>query len=188
MSRKIKHLLLGVWMLLAVMLPTYGWADANNANRVLRVAVVDFTKLLQGSPQYKAADDNLKASFLGREAALEEELKAIQRLEEQVVHIVDADQLLDHKRALRDRKRKHSRELEDFREEVRVARDAAIAALQTEIREAIANVREQEQIDLVLGENDYIVASDRIDMTPKVMHYLEQRFQQQQAAEMQPQE
>jgi outer membrane protein len=47
---------------------------------------------------------------------------------------------------------------------------------------AIGEVREREQIDVVLRESDYIVASNRVDMTNKVMQHLEQKFQADKAA------
>ncbi|MEZ5453307.1 MAG: OmpH family outer membrane protein [Thiothrix sp.] len=153
----------------------------------MRIAIVNVSSLLENSPQSKAANEKLKADFVPREAALDAEQKAIKEMDDNLNAHVDSGSLSDEdklqqERELRDRQRKYSRAMEDFREEVRSARDRAIDTLQTQIVEAIGEVREQDQIDLVLRESDYIVASDRIDITGRVMQHLELKFQAETAA------
>ncbi|MBU0655304.1 MAG: OmpH family outer membrane protein [Gammaproteobacteria bacterium] len=160
-------------------------ADENSPIPV-KIAIVNVSSLLESSPQSKAANDKLKADFVPREDALGAEQKAIRELEENLTARIDAgtlsdDDKLQQQRELRDRQRKYARAMEDFREEVRSARDIAIDTLQNQIVEAIGEVREKERIDVVLRESDYIVASDRIDITGKVMQHLEQKFQAEQA-------
>ena len=62
--------------------------------------------------------------------------------------------------------------MEDFRDELRTARDLAMDSVQNVIFQAIEEVRAQQGIDLVFKENDYIAASKRVDMTDKVLAYL----------------
>jgi outer membrane protein len=159
------------------------WAD-DAVTQPVRIAVVNVAALLDNSPQSKAAEAKLKLDFVPREQKLAADQKQMQQLEDDLANRNDtgslsADEKLQRQRELRDRQRKYSREMEDFREEVRLARDAAIDALQNGIVQAIGEVREQQKIDLVLRESNYIVASDRIDITSKVMQHLEQKFQAQ---------
>lgn len=152
--------------------------------RPVRIAVVNMARLLENAPQSKAADARLKLDFVPREQKLAAEQKTIRQLEDKLSTGVQSGVLPEvdkvaGQRELRDLQRNYARAVEDFREEVRVARDAAIDALQAEIIQAIGDVREQEKIDLVLRESDYIVASDRIEMTAKVMQHLEKKFQAQ---------
>ena len=160
-------------------------ASADEAARQsVRIAIVNVGTLLDNAPQAKAADAKLKLDFVPREQKLETDQKAIQQLEDELTLRNDAGSLpqeekVQRQRELRDLQRNYARQMEDFREEVRVARDAAIDALQASIIQAIGDVREQEKIDLVLRESNYIVASDRIDITSKVMQHLEQKFQAQ---------
>lgn len=161
--------------------------QAEEVTRPVRIAIVNVSHLLENSPQSKAANEKLKADFVPREASLDAEQKAIKEMDDNLNARVDSGSLSDEEklqqeRELRDRQRKYSRAMEDFREEVRSARDRAIDTLQTQIVEAIGEVREQDQIDLVLRESDYIVASDRIDITGRVMQHLEQKFQAEKAA------
>ncbi len=176
---KASHFLLA----LAVFFPC-SLAVADN-ERPFKVAIVDVSSLLANSPQSKAANEKLKATFSAREEELNKEQLAIQQLEEELAVKIDAGTIpendkLQQQRELRDRKRKNVRALEDFREEVRTARDTAIDNLQNQIVQAIGDVRAREQIDIVLRESDYIVASDRVDISAKVMQYLEQKFQAEQ--------
>lgn len=166
---------------------------ADVVERPFRIAIVNVGTLLESSPQSKAANERLKAAFASREEELNKEQQAIQQAEaDMAVRIesgsISEEEKLQQQRELRDRKRKNIRSLEDFREEVRTTRDIAVDNLQTQIIQAIGKVREQEQIDVVLRESDYIVASDRIDITTRVMQYLEQSFQAEQTQESKSEE
>lgn len=177
------------WLLLMLALlgQPAAWAEEPVVQQPVRIAIVNVATLLDNAPQSRAADAQLKLKFVPREQKLEAEQKAIQQLEDELASRNEAGSLLEEdkvqrQRELRDRKRKYAREMEDFREEVRAARDTAIDTLQAGIIQAIGEVRKQEKIDIVLRESNYIVASDRIDITAKVMQHLEQKFQAQTSA------
>ena len=174
-------------LLAALLLPALAIAEDNASTSPFRIAIVDVSVLLENSPQSKAANEKLKSAYVPREESLNKEQQAIQQLEEALAVRIEAGTVseadkLEQQRELRDRKRKNVRALEDFREEVRTARDTAVDNLQSQIVLAIGEVREREQIDVVLRESDYIVASNRVDMTNKVMQHLEQKFQADKAA------
>lgn len=158
------------------------------AQHSVRIAIVNVASLLENAPQSKAADAKLKLDFVPREQKLEADQKAIRQLEDELTArseagVLSESEKVQRQRELRDLQRKYTREMEDFREAVRSARDMAIDTLQAGIIQAIGEVREQEKIDIVLRESNYIVASDRIDITAKVMLHLEQKFQAQQTLE-----
>lgn len=181
-QRTASHCLLAV-----LLLPALAIAEDNASTSPFRIAIVDVSVLLENSPQSKAANEKLKSAYVPREESLNKEQQAIQQLEEALAVRIEAGTIseadkLEQQRELRDRKRKNVRALEDFREEVRTARDTAVDNLQSQIVLAIGEVREREQIDVVLRESDYIVASNRVDMTNKVMQHLEQKFQADKAA------
>lgn len=162
--------------------PTVVMAADEAVQRPMRIAIVNMTSLLENAPQSKAADAKLKLDFVISERKLEADQKAIRELEDTLSAGIQSGILLDtekveRQRELRNLQRNYAREMEDFREKVRIARDTALSTLQEEIVQAIADVREREQIDLVLRESNYIVASDRIDITAQVMRHLEQKFQ-----------
>lgn len=160
-------------------------ASSDTAERPFRIAIVNVAQLLENSPQSKAANEKLKTDFVPREEALDTEQKAIKELEDSLAAEIESGSLseenkLQKQRELRDRQRTYARVMDDFREDVRNAREIAIDTLQNQIVQAIGDVREREQIDVVLRESDFIVASDRVDITGKVMQHLQQKFQAEQ--------
>ncbi|OQW97437.1 MAG: hypothetical protein BWK73_54410 [Thiothrix lacustris] len=174
---------LGLWLGLILASQSVAWAN-DTATQPVRIAIVNVATLLENAPQSKAAEAKLKLDFVPREQKLAADQKQMQALEDELtqrndVGALPADEKIQRQRELRDRQRTYSREMEDFREEVRAARDTAIDTLQADIVNAIGEVREREKIDLVLRESNYIVASDRIDITSKVMQHLVQKFQAQ---------
>ena len=76
---------------------------------------------------------------------------------------------------MRARKRSRSRSLQDFREELRFARDAALDDVQKEVFRAIDEVRKQQNVDIVL--QDYVSADKRVDLTPLVLDYLKKKLE-----------
>lgn len=143
----------------------------------LRIAVVNLSVLLEKAPQSQAASNKLKAEYSAKEQQLEAEKNAIKQAQDTLTNQIEAGTLnatdqLQQERDLRSRERTYNRNMEDFRDELRTARDLAMDSVQNVIFQAIEEVRAQQGIDLVFKENDYIVASKRVDMTDKVLAYL----------------
>lgn len=173
----------GLWLcLLLTCLPAaVVWAEEPlQAEATFRIAVVNVNELMQGAPQARAASEKLKADYQGEEQRLAEEQKLIAQQTDDLEHQTEAGTLsnadrLRMERDLRSSERAYNRKMEDFRDQVRAAREAAMSSLQDLIFGAIEEVRAQEQIDLVLKEGDYIAASKRVDMTGKVLQNLEMK-------------
>lgn len=158
-----------------------GTATAEGAVASTRIAVVNVSVLLDEAPQAAAASEQLKAQYSPRELQLDAEQKRIQQLQdmlqrESTSSAISADEKLQRERSLRKAQRVFSRKLEDFREELRTARDRAFEGVQTQIFQAIGHVREQQQIDVVLKESQFVAASDSIDITEQVLIHLRQQF------------
>lgn len=143
------------------------------------VAVVNVTFLMENAPQSEAASNLLKEKFLPQEQALAKQLEQINQLEAELENIISSKKNDDIKRQnereLRSKKRTRSRSLQDFREELRFARDAALDDVQKEVFRAIDEVRKQEKVDIVL--QDYVSASKRVDLTPLVLAFLKKQLE-----------
>ncbi len=142
-----------------------------------RIAVVNLATLMEKSPQAQAASDKLKREYSPKEQELDTEKNAIKQAQDQLSAQVESGALnapdqLQQERDLRSRERTYTRNMEDFRDELRTARDIAMDGVQSVILQAIEEVRTREGIDLVFKETDYVTASKRIDMTEKVLAYL----------------
>lgn len=139
-----------------------------------RIATVDVRLLLKDSPQSNVATEQLKKRFQPREKELDGELVSIQQLEnelQQTLSELSKDEIIQRKREIRNKKRSRSRAVEDYREDLRLARNAALEDVQKIVFEAIETVREKEGIDVVI--QDYVSASKRIGITDKVLLHLQ---------------
>jgi len=141
------------------------------------VGVVNVTYLMENAPQSELASVKLKSKFSPQEKKLATNLDEINALELELNEIKVAKKGLElqrqKERQLRSRKRLRSRALQDFREELRFARDLALDEVQKEVFRAIDQVRVQEKIDIIL--QDYISASEKVDITPTVLEYLKSK-------------
>ena len=145
------------------------------------VGVVNVTFLMENAPQAEVASTKLKNKFLPQEKKLSEDLDEINVLSsalEKIPASESANLKQQKERELRSRKRVRSRLLQDFREELRFARDAALDSVQKEVFNAIDEVRKLENIDIVL--QDYVSAAKRVDITPLVLSYLKKKLEKSQ--------
>lgn len=148
------------------------------ARDAVTVGVVNVTYLMEAAPQSEIASVQLKKKFSPQEKKLAIDLDQINALElelnEMKVAKKDIELQRQKERVLRSRKRSRTRSLQDFREELRFARDVALDEVQKEVFRAIDEVRIQQKIDIVL--QDYVSASKRVDITPLVLKYLKDRL------------
>jgi len=149
------------------------------AEEAISVGVVNVTFLMENAPQAEVASSQLKAKFLPQELKLSKELDKINNLEVELRKLSasksDTDLTRQKERELRSHKRTRSRSLQDFREELRFARDAALDVVQKEVFGAIDEVRKAENIDIIL--QDYLSASKRVDITPLVLDFLNKKLE-----------
>jgi len=159
------------------------WAE--DTNPPYRMAVVNLVKVLEQAPQSAAEGKRLESLFAAREAALAQEQLELQRAREALQATGDtlpeAEQV-QRERELRTLERDYSRKQEDLREEIRFAKDAALEKVQEQVEQAVDTVRAEGQIDIVFRESNYIVASARVNLTDKVLAYLQQQFDSAQPA------
>ena len=157
-----------------------GFSSANvysDDDAVVSIAVVNVTYLLKNAPEAELASQSLKDRFSPREKSLAEEQDKIKKLEEALdanKASWDAEEVLLRTRELRALTRERTRALEDFREELRFARDSALDDVQKGVFQAIEEVRVKRKIDIIIQE--YVAASQRVDLTPFVLDYLQAKL------------
>ncbi len=147
-------------------------ADSHSTSFV-KVAVVNVRYLLQRAPQSEVASKELKKRFLSKEQELDAEAEAIREFEDSIRQLegrISREQKIEKKRELRSRKRTQNRALEDYREDLRLAKSEALDDVQKAVFAAIDEVRKKQKIDIVL--QDFVSASERVDITQTVLLYL----------------
>ncbi len=142
----------------------------------ISIGVVNVPYLMEHAPQAELASAALKEKFIPQEKKLADALDEINRLSADLERVTDltADKeaIRQKERELRTKKRARSRLLQDFREELRFARDTALDDVQRGVFSAIDHIREKNKLDIIL--QDYLSASKRVDVTPLVLKYLKQ--------------
>ena len=145
-----------------------------------KIATVNIAQLMEKSPQTKSASEKLKADYAKREQELETEKRDLQAAKDELAqklseHQITEAELVQLQRDLRSRERLYVRTQEDFNNELNAARDLALEKVQNQVFQAIEAVRAEQDIDIVFKESDYITASKRIDLTDKVLLFLEKQ-------------
>jgi len=149
----------------------------------ISIAVVNVTFLMENAPEAELASQALKAQFAPTELELAKEQDKITQLEaarQRNRSTWSEDDIRKADREIRSMKRDRARTVEDFREELRFARDSALDEVQKSVFQAIEEVRIERNIDIVIQE--YVSASERVNMTPHVMTHLKNKLQQRQSA------
>jgi len=144
-----------------------------------QVAVVNIAVLMENSPRSQAIADRIKSEYFPQEQLLNKEREALRMLEEQLdaesTRLSDEERL-KRSRDFRSRKRKYTRDYEDFRDRLSNARQKALELVRQDVLEAVDHVRTEAGIAIVL--EDYVLASEDADLTPKVLSYLQTLYQQ----------
>jgi outer membrane protein len=140
----------------------------------ISIGVVNVPYLMEHAPQAELASAALKERFIPQEKKLADALDEINQLSADLDKVTDLstdkESIRQKERELRTKKRARSRLLQDFREELRFARDSALDDVQRGVFSAIDHIREQNKLDIIL--QDYLSASQRVDVTPLVLKYL----------------
>lgn len=143
-----------------------------------KIGFVNAIVLLDKAPQTKAAKEKVEREFKARDNQLVNAQKELRREEEKLKRdgstMSSADrQKLESK--ISRLKRELKRDLTDFREDFSIARNREMGKLQKRINEAIVKLAKDEKYDLIVGDS-VIYASDRIDITDKVIKILRDNF------------
>lgn len=144
------------------------------------IAVIDPTRIVEQSPQYEAARAQLEREVGDRE----------QKLAEQKTQLVELRQRLENDAALmseeerqrlrtdirnRDRKVKYAQA--EFREDVSLRQNELRTKLVKQVKEVVAELAREENIDLILSEG-LIYVSQRIDISDQVIARLKGKFEE----------
>lgn len=143
----------------------------------ISIAVVNVTYLMKNAPEAEIASQVLKAKFSPKELELakeQDEIGQLEKVRDRNRSIWSEEEIRNAEREIRSLKRDRTRTLEDFREELRFAKDSALDEVQKSVFLAIEEVRINRNIDIVIQE--YVSASARVDLTPHVITHLNNKL------------
>jgi|SRR5699024_4219771 len=147
----------------------------------LRIGYVDMKRLFEFAPQVVDAREGLDREFSPRNESLLADEARLERLEAELAEAVDlrSEERFEKEREIRNLQRSIERRREDLAEELRFRTNAEKKALEETIEVAVRQVAEAGDFDLILT-SPVAYASNRIDVTERILRWLEEDFQSQQ--------
>ena len=144
------------------------WAD-------LKIGVVQYARLMQESPQAKAAQDALRGEFSGKQKELQAQQAALKAKEESLQKdgaTMTADQRTKAERDVRDGNRDLQQKVQGYQDDFNARQNEELSKLQKALVEEVQAFAQGEKFDLVLADG-VIFAGPALDITPQVLAALQ---------------
>jgi outer membrane protein len=152
-------------------------AAAAPASADLKIGVVNYSKLMQESPQAKAAQDALRGEFAGKQKELQTQQQTLKSKEDSLQRdsaTMTADQRTAAERDLRDGNRELQLRVQQYQDDFNARQNEELSKLQKTLVEEVQNYAQGQKFDLVLADG-VIFASPVLDITPQVLSGLQAR-------------
>lgn len=140
----------------------------------LKIGVVNAGAVLEQSPQKSQALARLEKEFSTRSKSLEKKHKNLRAKQESLAKdgaILGADERKKKERDILSDQRELKRLQDEYSEDLQIRRNEELRKLEKEIAKTIVDLAKKESYDLVVYQG-VIFASDRVNMTPKVLELL----------------
>jgi len=140
----------------------------------LKLGFVNAAKILEEAPQAEAARNKLEKEFASRDKDLVASQRQVKSLEDKLSKDDSSFSETDRRKAERDiitQKRDLKRAQDEFREDFNIRRNEEFGKLQKLVYDTIVTLAKQDSYDLIVGDGA-IFASDRVDITNKVLERL----------------
>lgn len=141
----------------------------------LKIGVVQYARLMQESPQAKAAQDALRGEFASKQKELQTQQAALKTKEEQLQKdgaTMAADQRSKMERDLRDGNRELQQKVQEYQDDFNARQNEELSKLQKALVEEVQTFAQGEKFDLVLADG-VIFASPSLDITQQVLAALQ---------------
>ncbi|HEY9148612.1 MAG TPA: OmpH family outer membrane protein [Gammaproteobacteria bacterium] len=142
------------------------------------IAFVNTPQVLEQAPQADAVRQTLKDEFSSRDAVLSAEQEKLKLLEEKLARdsvTMSGEQQRTMERDILSKKRELKRSRDEFAEDFNIRRNEELARMQREIARSIVSLAKEMGYELIL-ESGVIYASERVDITEKVIERLKKDF------------
>jgi outer membrane protein len=147
------------------------------AQAEIRIGVVNYSKLMQESPQYKAVQDALRGEFAGKQRELTSQQTALKTKQDKLEKdgaTMTAEQRSKAEKELRDGNRDYSQKVSDFQEEATARQNEELSRLQSALIAEVQSYALSQKYDLVLADG-VIYAANTFDITAAVLASLQAR-------------
>lgn len=168
-------MLLKLVALAAVFAASLVAAPIAGAAEAMKIGFVNAAKILDKAPQAEQARNRLEKEFAPRDKELVDQQKSLRKVEERLAK--DGAVMGDSERANLERevvakRRDLKRAQDEFREDFNLRRNEELGKLQKRVFDVIVALAREEHFDLIVNDAAVIYASDRIEITDKVLSRL----------------
>jgi outer membrane protein len=162
-----------VWWVAAagVLVTLPAWAEG-------KIAIVDFNRLAQESPQGKAVQEAMRAEFAPRQRTLQAQAQSVKAKQERLEKdgaTMSEDQRVRAEKELRDAERDFQRNQGEFQDDVSARRNEELSKLQRTLFEEVQSYAKSQNFDLVLAKDAVLYSSSNYDVTAQVLSALQAR-------------
>jgi outer membrane protein len=161
---------------LAVGLVMAGCAAALPAWAQTKIGVVDPQRLLEESPQGKAASEAMRAEFAPRQRTLQAQEQALKAKQEKLQKdgaTMTEDQRVRAEKELRDGARDLERARGEFNDDATARRNEEMSRLQRLLGEEVRNYAKAQNYDLILTAETLVYSTPAFDITPAILTALQ---------------
>ncbi len=144
----------------------------------VRVAFVNTSQILEQIPQGEASREELQSEFSPRDDSLIASQKKLKSLEDKLARdgaVMTEDARRELERDVLGQQRELARARDEFAEDLNIRRNEEFAKLQRLVVDTIVRIAKEDSYDLVL-EAGVVYASDKVDITDKLISRLKQQF------------
>lgn len=142
---------------------------------VAKVGYFDLVRVMNNIPQAKQAEKRLGAEFEQRKKKLEQfdgEVKLEQSQFERDKQVMSDVEREKKRREIRNRSRELKLSIQEYQEDLSLRQNQETASLQKLVRQAVLEVAKEDGYDLIIDQGAVLFASDKVDITKKVMQRL----------------
>ncbi len=151
------------------------WTAASAAAEE-KIAVVDFQRLIDESPQGKTASEAMRAEFAPRERTLQAQQQALKARQDKLQKdgaTMTEEQRSRAEKELRDGARDLERARSEFNDDATARRNEELSRLQRALVEEVQTYAKSQSYDLVLSGEGVVYASQPYNITPAILTALQ---------------
>jgi outer membrane protein len=143
----------------------------------IKIGFVDYGRLMEESPQAKAALESIRTEFAPRQRELQSEQTSLKAKEEKLQKdgaTMTPEQRTRAEKELRDGARDFARKQGEVQDDFNARRNEETSRLQRVLIEEVRNYAKAQNYDLIIAEN-VIYATATVDITPAILSALQAR-------------
>jgi outer membrane protein len=140
----------------------------------LKIGYVNYSALLQDSPDAKVIADSLRNEFLPRQRELQTLQQSLKAREDKLTKdgaTMTDDQRAREDKAIRDGERELQRKQSEAQDDLNTRRNEELSTLQKSLVEKVRGFAKLQNFDLILADG-VIYATNAVDITPQVLSAL----------------